>query len=300
MEAPLLLQFSIALFTGMVAATLIPPVRRSIPRPVEVLLWLAFFVVCALGVLSITDRNARELSASAVWGADQMINAVAGLSLGGVWAWIGENRFPIASWMMILAGADLFLLVVLRSRRAVHGWQPRVRLREWMELPLPAMMPEPVRAGDPIAGLNRRVVAGVAVAGTTTLTSALDFSLWLRDVFVPRERTRISRAAQLGRTQSRSGLESFRDVVAHLQYAAHAWYAAAGQPAVSEVAGRANHALQQARQAQRARSGQVVDIQTLLNPQSIGWYGPLLAAPTTPGEGENDETEPTRPDRLAS
>ena len=125
MEAPLLLQFSIALFTGMVAATLIPPVRRSIPRPVEVLLWIVLFIVCAIGVLSITDPNARELSASAVWGADQMINALAGLSLGGVWAWVVYNRFPIASWMMILAGADIFFLVLMRSRREGRGWQPR-------------------------------------------------------------------------------------------------------------------------------------------------------------------------------
>lgn len=300
MEAPLLLQFSIALFTGMVAATLIPPVRRSIPRPVEVLLWIVLFIVCAIGVLSITDPNARELSASAVWGADQMINALAGLSLGGVWAWVVYNRFPIASWMMILAGADIFFLVLMRSRREGRGWQPRVRLREWMEMPVPVMAPQQVLVGDPIADLNRRVAAGVAIAGTTTLTSALDFSLWLRDVFVPRERTRIARAAELSRSQSHSGLESLRDMAAHLHYAARAWYAAAGQPAVNGVAIKANQAVKQAREAQRAKSGQVVDIQTLLNPQSIGWYGPLLAAPTTPGEGENDETEPTRPDRLAS
>lgn len=306
MEAPLLLQFSIALFTGMVAATFIPPVRRSIPRPVEVVLWVALLVVCAVGILSITDPNARELSASAVWGADQMLNSLVGSSLGGVMSWISDHRFPIASWMTIVAGADIFALVLLRSRRAGRAWRPRVRLRDWMEMPLPAYVSEPVPVSDPIAELNRRLAAGIAIAGTTMLTNVLDFSIWVRDVMVPGGRTHLVRAAQAGRTRSHSGLERFRDVAAHLQYAAMAWYAAAGQPAVDGIAAKANGAVHQARQARRvlgpvtARAGQVVDIRVLMNAQSIGWYGPLLAAPTTPGEDETNDTETTRTDRLAS
>lgn len=306
MEAPLLLQFSIALFTGMVGATFIPPVRRSIPRPVEVMLWIALFCVCAIGILSITDPNARELSASAAWGADQMINSLVGASLGGVFSWIADNRFAIASWMAIIAGADLFALVLLRSRRGGQLWQPRVRLREWMEMPLAPVVSEPVPVSDPIADLNRRIAAAIAIAGTTTLTNVLDFSIWLRDVFLPHSTTRIAQAAQASRVHSRTGLESLRDVAAHLQYAAMAWYAAAGQPAVSGIAVKANGAVKQARQAQRvlrpvtSKAGQVVDIQTLLSAQSIGWYGPLLAAPTTPGEDEIDDTASQRTDRLAS
>ena len=67
---PLLLQFSIALFTGMVAATFVPPIRRSIPRPVEVLLWVALITACAIGLSSVTSENARNLTTSVVWASD--------------------------------------------------------------------------------------------------------------------------------------------------------------------------------------------------------------------------------------
>ncbi len=311
MEVPLLLQFSIALFTGMVAATFIPPVRRSIPKPVEVLLWVAFIAVCVLGVVSITDPNARELSTSALWGADQMINNLAGMMFGGVFAWVFEHRFNIASWLAIVGGADLFALVLIRSRKAAQPWQPRIRLREWMEMPVPApVVIEPAQVSDPIGDLNRRIAAGMAIAGTTMLANVLDFAIWARDVMLPRETRRLARAAQAGRVRSRTSLEALRDSTAHLQYAAMAWYAAAGRPAVhgavTGIAGKATLAVHQAKQAQRVlkpvteRAGQVIDIQTLMSAQSIGWYGPLLAAPT-PGEGENNESEQAqRPDRLAS
>lgn len=312
MELPLLLQFSIALFTGMVGATFIPPVRRSIPKPIERVLWVALIAVCVIGVVSVADPNARELSASTLWGVDQMINSLIGSMLGGALTWASANRFGIASWMVIVAGADLFALVLLRSRRAGQAWQPRVRLREWMELPLPARVPEPalVPASDPIANLNRRVTAAMAVAGTTMLTNFLDFSIWMRDVLVPNGSRRLAHAALAGRSTSRRSLESLRESAAHLQYAAVAWYAAAGRPAVNGLAVKANqaasHAFEQARHARRAlgplpaRAGQVIDIRTLMSAQSLGWYGPMLAAPT-PGEVvDDDETEPQRSDRLAS
>ncbi len=312
MEIPLLLQFSIALFTGMVAATFIPPVRRSIPKPIEVALWVALATACFLGVTGISDPNARELSGSAVWGVDQMINSLAGAVLGGALGWVFDHRFAIASWMVIVAGADLLALVLIRSRRSAGGWQPRVRLGEWMEMPLtPAAVRQPASTGDPIADINRRIAAGLAIAGTTMLTNVLDLSIWVRDVLVPRQASRLANAARASRTRSRASLESLRDSAAHLQFAASSWYAAAGQPAVSGAAsgfaGKASNAVRQAREAQRAlapvtaRAGQVVDVRVLLNAQSIGWYGPLMAAPTVPGEDENDVNEsPERSDRLAS
>ena len=311
-EVPLLLQFSIALFTGMVAATFVPPVRRAIPKPVEVALWIALITVCAVGITSVTDPNVRELSSSAVWGVDQMINASVGAVLGGVLAWVVDHRFSIASWLVIVAGSDLLALVLIRSRRSAELWQPRVRLREWMEMPLaPVAGRQPVPVEDPVADLNRRVAAGMAIAGTTMLTNVLDFSIWVRDVLVPHQASRFATAARSGRTRSRARLESLRDSAAHLQHAAMSWYAAAGHPAVSGavqgLAGRASAAARQANQARRAlgpvtaRAGQVVDVRAVLNAQSIGWYGPLMAAPTTlSGEEEDDDAESTRPDRLAS
>ncbi|OLB86695.1 MAG: hypothetical protein AUI15_30695 [Actinobacteria bacterium 13_2_20CM_2_66_6] len=258
MEVPLFLQFSIALFTGMVVATFVPPVRRSIPRVAEVAFWVALIVSCALGVMSVTDTNARDLSMSAIWGAEQVVNTIFGLLLGGVATWISDNRFAIASWLVIVAGADVLALVLIRSLRTAAPWTPRVRLREWMELPVHAQaVParQPVYAADPLR------------------------------------------------------LEGLRDATAHLQFAARAWYAAAGEPAVSSVASKAGGAaVRTARAARRGllqpaaeRAGQVIDIRALLSVQSLGWYGPMGAMPIDTSRGEIDATEePQRPDSLAS
>ena len=244
MELPLLLQFSIALFTGMVAATFVPPVRRSIPKAVEVFLWIALVTACVLGVMSVTNPNARELTSSAVWGADQIVSTLIGLMFGGVGIWIAEHRFSIASWMVITAGVDIFALMLIGSMRRGRAWQPRVRLREWMELPVAA--PAPARNGvvvmDPIVDLNRRVAAGLAIAAAAALTRMLDAAIWFRDVMLPRQARRLANAAEAGRVGSRARLESLRDASAHLQFAARSWYAAAGEPAINGLAVRATDA----------------------------------------------------------
>ncbi|TMB47565.1 MAG: hypothetical protein E6J53_02035 [Chloroflexi bacterium] len=301
MEVSLLLQFSIALFTGMVAATFVPPVRRVIPRAVEVLLWIAFLFVCVVGVIGVTDPNARELTNSAVWGVERLINTAAGLLFGWVGAWIYDNRLMIATATGIVAAIDYFALALYRSLRRPRGWQPRVRLREWMEMP-PARPAVPQPAAAP-RGVNRRLVAGVALAGASLLTGAIDFTIWMRDVTMHRQAERLARAAQASRVQSRAGLDSLRDSAAHLQFAARAWYAAAGAPAVSRIAVKANDALRiAAGGGHRAgwTSGELVDIEALLSAQSIGWYGPLSIAPSIPANGEQDGAESERTDRLAS
>jgi len=304
-EVPLLLQFSIALFTGMVAATFVPPVRRSIPKAVEVFLWIALVTACVLGVMSVTNPNARELTSSAVWGADQIVSTLIGLMFGGVGIWIAEHRFSIASWMVITAGVDIFALMLIGSMRRGRAWQPRVRLREWMELPVAA--PAPARNGvvvmDPIVDLNRRVAAGLAIAGAAALTRMLDAAIWFRDVMLPRQARRLANAAEAGRVESRARLESLRDASAHLQFAARSWYAAAGEPAINGLAVRATDAARAAQRGlrpDRLRLGRIVDIQALLSAQSIGWYGPMSAGPMQPPHGEDDVAEPQQSDRLAS
>jgi hypothetical protein len=296
-EVPLLLQFSIALFAGMVAATFVPPVRRSIPRPVEILLWIALVSVCIIGVTSVTDPNARELSTSAAWAANQILGTMVALLLGGAGGWISDHRFPIASWMVIIAGADILALMLLGSLRSARASQPRVRLREWMELPVPAQHVAGRQSvlADPLADVNRRIAAAAAVAGAVILARLVDASIWFRDVMLPRQTERIAHAAAVGRVESRARLESLRDATAHLQYAARAWYQAAGEPAFNELAGRAQRSLRPA----RLRAGQVIDIQALLSAQSIGWYGPMSAGPT-PSPGEKDAAESQRSDRMAS
>ena len=308
MEVPLLLQFSIALFTGMVAATFVPPVRKAIPTAVEVALWLALITACVLGVMSVTDPNARNLSFSALWATDQVLNTIVGLMLGGIGIWISDHRFAIASWLVITAGADVLALMLLHSLRNAAAWQPRVRLREWMELPVhppAAPMPQPVLA-DPLSDVNRKLAGAGAVLGVAMVSRTLNLSAWLRNVMLPRELRRLARVAQGGRAGSRARLESVRDATAHLQFAARSWYAAAGEPAVNGVAEKATSAVRSARAAKRGprqevlRPGQVVDIQALLSAQSIGWYGPLSAGPPAPSREEEDATESQRPDSLAS
>src|SRR5438477_1055434 len=274
----------------MVAATFVPPVRRSLPKSVEVFLWIALVTACGLGVMSITDPNARELSASAAWAADQIVGTLIGLIFGGVGAWVSEHRFSIASWMIVIAGADILALMFIGSWRNSRAWQPRVRLREWMELPVPA--PAPARSvvvTDSIADLNRRLAAAAAVVGASALTKMLDASIWFRDVILPREARRVARAAEVGRVESHARLESLREASAHLQYAARAWYAAAGEPALRGIAIKATGAARAAQRSLRParfRAGQVIDIQALLSAQSIGWYGPLSAGPIEPPQGE--------------
>jgi hypothetical protein len=298
-----MLQFLIALFTGMVAATFVPPVRRAIPRPVEILLWVAFVTVCVLGVASITDPNTRELSTSAVWGADQIINTTVGLVLGGVGGWVFDHRFSITSWLVIVAGIDILALMFLGSLRRSRQSQPRIRLREWMEIPIPA--PEAVlgrrrqAAADPLAGVNRRLAGWSAIAATAALAKVLDVSIWTRDVLVPRQAGRLAQAAAAGRVQSKARLETLRDATAHLQFAARSWYAAAGEPVINELASRTARAARRSLRPVALRPGEVIDIQALLSAQSIGWYGPLTAGPL-PSPGELDAAESQSSDRLAS
>jgi len=284
-EVPPLLQLSIALFTGIVAATVVPSVRSAIPLPVEILLWVAFVTVCLLGVASITDPNARELNSSAVWGAEQIINTAAGLMLGGAESWMSDHRFAIASWLVIIAGADIFRLILIGSLRSGQEWQPRVRLGEWMEMPTPAPKAVLARrqhaAADPLAGANRRIATWSAIATTAALAKMVDLSLWFRDVMVlPR-------------------LHSLRHEVAHLQFAARSWYTAAGEPVINGLASRIARAIRRTLEPVALKTGEVVDIQALLSAQSIGWYGPMTAGPPT-SSGEHDAAAPQRSDRLAS
>ena len=300
---PLLLQFAIALCTGMVAATFIPPVRKAIPRPVEVVMWVALIVVCSLALIAMNDSSARNLTTSVLWGADHVINTIAGLVLGSIAGWIYDHRFPIATWLVMLAGADLFALVLLRSVRRARPWQPRVRLGEWMEMPVPAPARARVAPADPLVDVNRRLAAGSVVLAGGLLARTLDLSIWLRNVILPREARRLAEAARVGRAGSHARLESIRDAAAHLQYAAHAWYEAAGEPAVSGLAGKAGTTARAAGKALRPvalKPGQVIDIQALLSAQSIGWYGPVTTAPAETTRGDIDADQPQKSDRLAS
>ena len=301
-EVPLLLQFSIALFTGMVAATLVPPVRKSIPRPVETLAWTAFVLACVIGVISITSPHARELTTSAAWGIDQVISTLVGLLGAGLVGWLADNRFAIATIVMFVAGADILALAMVRSYRKGRGWQPQVRLVEWIELPrLAAPAPPPVVVPYAIDELNRKWAAAAVLAGAALFTWLVNFAIWSRDALIPRQAERLAHAAAVASVGSRAGLESLRDTAAQLQFAARAWYTAAGAPALNDLAAKAT--------ATAARTGRGVeasgfapsqaDIRVLLSAQAIGWYGPMRPASMATEEGEEEDAS-GQSDRLAS
>jgi len=303
-EVPLLLQFSIALFTGMVAATLLPPVRKSIPRPIEILAWTALVVACVIGIISITSPNARELTTSAVWGIDQVISTLIGLLGAGLVGWLADNRFTVATVVTFVLGADILALALVRSYRKSRGWRPQVRLMEWMELPrLAPAAPQPVAVPNGLDELNRKWGAAAAIAGATLLTWSANFAIWSRDVLLPSQAARLARAAAAGRVGSRAGLESLRDTAAQLQFAARAWYTAAGAPAVNDLTTKATTAVRSVRTARGAEApglapSRAVDIRVLLSAQSIGWYGPVRPAPAVREEEDEDASQQT--DRLAS
>jgi hypothetical protein len=304
-EVPLLLQFWIVLFTGMVAATLVPPLRRSIPRPVEVGLWIALIAVCLIAVVGITNPVVRELTASTFWGVDRIISTMVGLLGAGIVGWISEHRFPIATGVVLTYFLDVLALALLGSYKKGQSWQPEVRLSEWMELPhLTAPALQPVAVPYAIDDLNRRWAAATAVAGAVILRGLIRLSIWARDVVLPRQAERLAHAAAVGRVESRARLESFRDTASQLQFAARAWYAAAGVPAVNGLTVMATGAVHAVKGGQRGaaakpRIDRVADISVLLGAQSIGWYGPLRPALAVPAE-EEEENASEHTGRLAS
>lgn len=259
------LQFSIALFTGMVAATLVPAVRRVVPRPIEVAMWAALVVVCVIGALSITNPHARELTVSAIWGVDQVITTLAGLLGAGLIGWLVDNRFAIATWLTLACGIDIMALTLLRSHRKSRGWQPRIRLYEWMELPRLTPASEPVVVPYAIDELNRKWAAAMAVAGAALLAWSVNFLMWARDVLLPRLARRLAGLATRGAEAVRTTGRGSRDDAGEFELS----------------------------------PGNVVDIRVLVSALSLRRYGP-----TRPGRlvhaDEEDEDESQQADRLAS
>ena len=153
MGAPTGLQFSIALCIGMVAATFAPSVRRSIPRWFEAAMWAALIVVCVLGVMSIRDPRARELTTAVNWAGAQILNTLLGLVGSGFVDMVSTHRYPIAVAVVVIFGVALIALALISSHRLGRGWQPQVRLRDWMELP-PAPAPAPAVASVVPSGID--------------------------------------------------------------------------------------------------------------------------------------------------
>jgi hypothetical protein len=194
------LQLSVALFAGTAAAMIASPVRRSVPRWVEALIWLGLIVACWLAVTNLKQANVRFLTESLAWGLDQIVKTSIGLMLAGVFAWMSEHRFPIAYAVVIVLGADSLLVALVRAHRQAEALQPRILLGEWIEFPLhrtPARVEVPYAMDE----WNRRAERAAAMVGTAFLTWLVNLMIWTRDVVIPRARAR--QAQVVGRVLGR-------------------------------------------------------------------------------------------------
>jgi len=302
MGAPLSLQFSIALCAGMVAATLAPSVRKSIPRWFEIAIWVALIFVCWLGIANIKDPHARELTDSVNWAAGQILNTLFGLAGASVLDIIYANRFGIANAVVTLFGADLLALALIRSHRQGVDWQPRIRMRDWMELPAYAA-PAPVAmqaAPSAIDEVNERLAAATATAGAAAATWSVQFLIWARDVGLPRAEARLALAVAVGRVETKVLLESVRETTRELESGARILVAGSA-PEVNRLALRVAAILNGVTDAeQRVTPGggklaQVVDIQALRIAQSLGRFEKDKSL-----DEKKDEDGPEQTDRLAS
>lgn len=287
----------------MVAATFVPTVRRTIPRALELGLWLSLICVCTLAIVGVADPGARELTSSALWGVDQIINTAVGLALGGLVGWIADNRFVIATALALFAAIDLVIVAFVRLVRASQGWQPRVRLGEWMEMPSPAKFAsEPSVRADRRSALNRRLTATTALAGARVWGVIVTLAISMSHAVLIQGAQRLARAAAVGLVESRALLESVRHAGLHLQFAARAWYAVAGAPVVNHFGIKLGEAMRLAGagELRHAATGQVIDLPALISAQSIGWYGPLSPGAPIRSRTEQDVAESDRSESLAS
>jgi hypothetical protein len=280
------LQVSVALFAGMAAAMVIPRVRRSVPRLVEGIIWLGLIVACWMAITNIQQANVRYLTESVAWGADQIINTTIGLMFAGLFVWIGEHRCVIANAVVLVLGADILALALVRGHRRAQRSLPRIKLGEWIEVPLhraPALQP----AAVPYAmdEWNRRAEHAAAMLGAAFLMWSVQMLIWTRDVVVPHARARQAQAVAAGRVQAVARLESLRERVIRVQ--------AATRMAIGQTG------LVGPQDDRNLTDDQVINIRALLSAQSIGWYGPVAPAPhgraSMREKGREDES-----DRLAS
>lgn len=231
-------------------------------------MWAILVLVCLVGVISIANPKAQELTGSAFWGIDQVINTFVGLLLAGALGWVSDHRFVIATCVVVGSAVDLLVLALVSSHRQAQAWRPRVRLGDWMEVPRPGAATAPLTVADPLLGVNRRLAAASAVAAASLLTWTVNLTILMRDLVIPREARRLAHATATASVESRARLESLRHTGA--------------------IRG----------DAREPELGRGANIKVLSGGQSIGWYGPL--GPRAEATEEEDRDGKQHADRLAS
>jgi len=286
----------------MVAATFSPSVRRSIPRWFEMAIWVALIVVCWLGIASIKDPHARELTESVNWAVGQILNTLLGMAGASVLDVISNNRFGIANAVVTIYGAALLALTLVSTHRMGQGWQPKVFLGDWMVLPA-YKAPAPVAADagpTAIDEVNDRLAAATASAGAAAATWSVQFLIWARDVGLPRAEERLALAVAVGRVETKVWLESVRETARELESGARTLVGGSA-PEVNRLALRVAAILNGVTDAEHriapsaGKFAQVVDIQALRIAQSLSRAGRDVSI-----DEQKDEDDPKQTSRLAS
>jgi hypothetical protein len=248
------------------------------------------------------DPHARELTSSINWAAGQIVNTMIGLAGLSILDMLHANRFAIANAVVTLFGADLLALALLSSYRQGLGWQPKVRLREWMELPavpVPVLIEAP--RPDAVEELNERLAAVTVVAGAAAATWSVQFLIWARDIGLPRAEERLALAVAVGRVETKVLLEVVQETARELESGARN-FVTASAPEVNKLALRVAATLNGLTEAERRVSpgagnlAQVVDIQALRIAQSLGRIGRGQSLE----KKDEIDNDPEHPDRLAS
>jgi hypothetical protein len=281
-------EFLIALFAGMVA---IATFRRNTPRAVEVVLWVGLIWVCVLAVTSARDQQSRALTGAALWGASQMVGTIAAMAQQSVMQWLFDRRFFIADWVVLLFGVCLLLLTLLMTRREAMGWQPRVRLGEWMEIPRIAQQPHRARVTvSAIDEINQRFNVWAPVATAAALTWLTLLLIWTGDVVIPTTGRKLKGAAlRAEMTRRRLGAADWRVLI---------------EKAGSEPRRLTEQVVDIELLARRASAARVKAVHWLAEvgttPQ-VSWFSGFGSYPTDVDGGiDLDVTERDRRDRLAS
>jgi hypothetical protein len=213
------LQLSVALLAGTAAAMMVPPVRRSVPRWMEALIWLGLIVTCWLAVTNVKEANVRQLTVSLAWGVDQIVKTSVGLMLAAVLAWMSDHRYPIAYAVVMLVGADMLLVALIRTHRQAEESLPRILLGEWIEIPLQRTPPR-VEVPYAMDELNRRAERGLEMLGAASRAWLVNLTLWAR----ARVAGRVLRLLAFGDTDQGLTDDQVVNITALLRAQSIGWY----------------------------------------------------------------------------
>jgi hypothetical protein len=190
-----------------------------VPRWIEALIWIALLVACWLAVTNEKEAHVRYLTESVAWGLDQIIKTSFGLVLAAVLAWMSDHRYPIAHAVVMLVGADMLLVALIRTHRQAEESLPRILLGEWIEIPLQPT-PAPVEVPYAMNELNRRAERGLATLGAAFLVWLVKLMSWTR----ARLAGRVLRGLAFGDTDQGVTDEQVVTITALLRAQSIGWY----------------------------------------------------------------------------